>query len=192
MIFVYNGHSTACVGRTIHIGQERNSESMIMAEMLAILIRERTGTTAKIKILEQNEKGHDLLKKGDLDIFIEYPGEALIEVLSKKDIPANDKIFEFVRREYQEKLNLIWLKPFGFDSKLIKNDEVKKMKMSYFAAPVLRKDTLRKFPALPRLLNKLGGIIDDKAFEELFRKVDKEAESVSDVVRGFLKKKKLI
>jgi osmoprotectant transport system substrate-binding protein len=184
--------SLACVGKTIYIGQEKNTESMILAEMLAILIRERTGTTAVVKVLEQNEKGHDLLEKGDLDIFVEYTGVALIEVLKKKDIPAKDKIFEVVRQEYQEKLNLVWLKPFGFNSKSIKNEEVKRMELSCLAAPVIRKDTLKKFPALPRLLDKLGGIIDDKVYEELLKKVDKEAESASDTARGFLKEKKLI
>lgn len=184
--------SLACVGKTIYIGQEKNSESMILAEMLAILIRERTGTTAVVKVLEQNENGHDLLEKGDLDIFVEYTGVALIEVLKKKDIPEKDKIFEIVRQEYQEKLNLVWLKPFGFDSKLVKNEEVKKNGLSCFAAPVIRKDTLKKFPALPRLLDKLSGIIDDKVYVKLLQKVDKEAESASDTARGFLKEKKLI
>ncbi|MDD5772710.1 MAG: glycine betaine ABC transporter substrate-binding protein [bacterium] len=184
--------SLACVGKTIYIGQEKNSESMILAEILAILIRERTGTTAVVKVLEQNEKGHDLLEKGDLDIFVEYTGAALIEVLKKKDFTEKDKIFEVVRQEYQEKLNLVWLKPFGFNSKLVKNEEVKKMGLSCLAAPVIRKDTLKKFPALPRLLDKLGGIIDEKVYEELLKKVDNGSESASDAARGFLKEKKLI
>lgn len=191
-ITVWQANSYACVGKTIYIGQEKNTESMILSEILAILIRERTGTTAVIKVLEQNEKGHELLEKGDLDIFVEYTDAALVEVLKKKDFGGKDKIFEVVRQEYQEKLNLVWLKPFGFNSKITKNEEVKKMGLSSIAAPVIRKDTLKKFPALPRLLDKLGGIIDDKVYEELLKRVDKEAGSAPDAARAFLKEKKLI
>ncbi|MEW6089225.1 MAG: hypothetical protein AB1498_13085 [bacterium] len=83
--------SLACIGRTIYIGQEKTSESMLLAEMLAIFIRERTDTTAVVKVLEQNEKGHDLLEKGDLDIFVEYTCAALIEVLKKRIFPRRIK-----------------------------------------------------------------------------------------------------
>ncbi|MFH1287451.1 MAG: glycine betaine ABC transporter substrate-binding protein [bacterium] len=192
MLFVSTDFSLACVGKTIYIGQEQNSESIILAEMLAILIRERTGTTTIIKILKQNEEGHDLLEKGDIDIFVEYTGKSLIEVLKRKDIPEKDKIFEVVRHEYQEKLNLVWLRPFGFDSEFYKNEAIKKLGLPCYPAPVIRRQTLKNFPALPRLLNKLGGIINDKTYDELLKKINKGTESPTDIAREFLKEKKLI
>ncbi|MEW6089224.1 MAG: glycine betaine ABC transporter substrate-binding protein [bacterium] len=97
-----------------------------------------------------------------------------------------------MRQEYQEKLNLVWLKPFGFESKICKNEDVNKLGLPCLAAPVIRKDTIKKFPALPRLLDKLGGIIDDKAYQELLKKVDKDGEPAHDAARAFLKEKKLI
>lgn len=169
MLFVTSDFSLACVGRTVYIGQERNPESMILTEMLAILIRERTGTTAVLKVLKQDENGHELLKKGDIDIFVEY---------------AKDKAFEIVRQEYQEKLNLIWLEPFGFETKIYEKQG--------YPAPVIRKQTVKNFPALPRLLNKLGGIIDNKVYDELLEKVNNSLESTADIVREFLKCKKLL
>ncbi|MEW6088762.1 MAG: glycine betaine ABC transporter substrate-binding protein [bacterium] len=184
--------SYACVGKTIYIGQEKNPESMILAEMLAILIRERTGTTAVVKMLEPGENGHAVLEKGDIDIFVEYTGISLTEVLKRKDVSEKDKIFEVVRREYQEKLNLVWLKPFGFESKFYKNERDGKQGLPCIAAPVVRKDTLKKFPALTRLLDKLGGTIDDKTYEELLKKINNETESAGDIARWFLKEKKLI
>lgn len=172
MLLVSVDFSSACVGRTIYIGQEKNPESMILTEMLAILIRERTGTTAVLKVLKQNENGHNLLVEGDIDIFIEYTRE--------------DEIFEVVQQEYQKKLNLVWLRPFGFESKIYK------LGMPCYPAPVIRKGTIKQFPALPRLLNKLGGIVDDKVRDELLEKVNNSMESITDIAREFLKWKKLI
>lgn len=172
MMFVSVNLSLACVGRTIYIGQEKNPESIILTEMLAILIRERTGTTAVIKVLKQNENGHDLLEKGDVDIFVEYTGKSFVD--------------ETVRQEYQRKLNLIWLEPFGFESKICK------LELPCYPAPVIRKQTVKNFPALPRLLNKLGGIIDNKVYDELLEKVDSGMMSVTNIAREFLKCKKLL
>lgn len=186
MLFVSVNLSSACVGRTIYIGQEKNPESMILTEMLAILIRERTGTTAVLKVLKQNENGHDMLEKGDIDIFVEYTGKSFVEVLKRKDILEKDKVSEIVRQEYQKRLNLVWLEPFGFESKIYK------LELPCCPAPVIRKQTIKNFPALPRLLNKLGGIVDDKVRDELLEKVNNSMESITDIAREFLKWKKLI
>ena len=58
------------------------------------------------------------------------------------------------------------------------------------AAPVVRKDTLKKFPALARLINKLGGSIDDATMAEL-EKASADGNS-REVARNFLKKNRFI
>jgi osmoprotectant transport system substrate-binding protein len=57
-------------------------------------------------------------------------------------------------------------------------------------APVVRKDTLKKFPALSRLVNKLAGVIDDAAMAELIR--ESSGKPARAVTKTFLKKRKLI
>jgi len=85
---------------------------------------------------------------------------------------------------------MVWLKPFGFKGPLtIKGDSNKKGSGS-LAAPVTTKDVLRKFPVLDRLINKLGGRVDNSIMEELKRKA--EGQEVKEVVREFLKAHKLI
>jgi osmoprotectant transport system substrate-binding protein len=58
------------------------------------------------------------------------------------------------------------------------------------AAPVVRKDTLKKFPALARLINKLGGAIDASAMQRLEAKA--AGENIAAVARQFLKDGQLI
>ena len=40
--------ATACVGKTVVIGSKGSVQQDVLAQMLAILISERTGTTAKV------------------------------------------------------------------------------------------------------------------------------------------------
>jgi len=54
----------------------------------------------------------------------------------------------------------------------------------------VRKDTLKKFPALARLINKLGGAIDASAMQRLEAKA--AGENIAAVARQFLKDGQLI
>jgi glycine betaine/choline ABC-type transport system substrate-binding protein len=58
------------------------------------------------------------------------------------------------------------------------------------AAPVTTKDVLRRFPVLDRLINKLGGRIDNNTMDELRKKT--ENEDIKEAVREFLKTQNLI
>ena len=56
----------------------------------------------------------------------------------------------------------------------------------YYAAPVVRQDTLTKHPELEALLNKLGGTISDEAMQKLNYEVDENGRKAADVAREFL------
>jgi len=62
----------------------------------------------------------------------------------------------------------------------------------YYAAPVIRMDTLEKHPELEALLNKLGGRIDDKTMQRLNYEVDGKKRKAEDVAREFLQEEGLI
>ena len=90
-----------------------------------------------------------------------------------------------MKDRYNRELNLIWMKPFGFsDAALAPAGTVAE------AAPVVRKDTLKKFPAQARLINKLGGSIDAAAMDEL-EKASADGNP-REVARNFLKKNRFI
>lgn len=62
----------------------------------------------------------------------------------------------------------------------------------YQAVPIIRQDTLKKYPELKGILNKLSGQINDETMRELNYKVDKEGQDPEYVAREFLKDKGLI
>lgn len=62
----------------------------------------------------------------------------------------------------------------------------------YYAAPIVRSDTLKKYPQLEDLLNKLGGLIDDQTMQDLNYKADNEHQSIEQVSSDFLKAQGLI
>lgn len=62
----------------------------------------------------------------------------------------------------------------------------------YYAAPIVRNETLKKYPELIAVLNKLGGKIDDEAMINLNYQIDVEKKSVEEVAKGFLEAKGLI
>ncbi len=177
--------ASACVGKSLTVGAMDNSQQQILAQMLSILISERTGTTVKIVPIESHEKAHDALLRADLDMYVEYTGVG--QVLLLKDAPIADSkaLFDAVKDRYNRELNLIWMKPFGFSE-----DTIAPAGTVADAAPVVRKDTLKKFPALARLINKLGGSIDASTMAELEKAcVDGIPR---EVARGFLKKNRFI
>lgn len=170
----------ACVGKTLHIAAAGSVQQEILANALATLISERTGTSVKVERLADAQAAHDALGKADLDIIVAYTGQARSEILKKPAIAESPALYEAVRDEYNQNLNLVWLAPFGFnDAKLGQ------------AAPVARKDTLKKFPALARLINKLGNAINDATMAKLEAQV-KGGKPAAEVARAFLKESKLI
>lgn len=175
----------ACVGKTIVVGALDTSQQQLLANMLAILIGERTGTTVKVVPAASHEAAHQALLKADLDMYVEYTGIGQVQILGAPAVADQSALYKAVKERYNQELNLIWLEPFGFvDPKLAPAGTVAE------AAPVVRKDTLKKFPALARLINKLGGTIDLATMQKLEAGV--KGDNVKDVARKFLKENRLI
>lgn len=175
----------ACVGKTLLIGNAGSPQQEILAQMLAILISERTGTTVKVVNFTSPAVAHEALLKADLDIQVEYTGVAQAEVLKAAAVSDREVLYQAVKAAYNQDLNLVWLNPFGFDE-----PRLAPAGMVAQPAPVVRKDTLKKFPALARLINKLGGAIDAPTMARLEGEV--KSRTAQEVARAFLKENKLI
>jgi len=185
VLLVFSGSVFACVGKTIVVGTTGTVQQDLMAQMLSLLITERTGTTVKIVKLDSSQAAHKALLKADLDMYVEYTGVGQVLILQKDAIADTAQLYKAVKATYNEELNLIWLKPLGFENKSVGPAGV-----AAEAAPVVRKDTLKKFPALARLINKLGGRIDTATLAKL-----ETAASDGDskkVAREFLRQNRLI
>jgi glycine betaine/choline ABC-type transport system substrate-binding protein len=163
--------SSACVGKTVHLGISNAPNERLMAEMASLLIVERTGSTVQIDVYKNSADLYNAVKKGNVNVMFESSSRAA-EVIGK----AKDATYEQIKSEYKTKLNLIWLEPFGGVTKY---------------APVLTSETLATYPALPKLLNKLSASLSQDTYAKLLKSVD-SADKTKKVAKDYLKVKKLI
>jgi osmoprotectant transport system substrate-binding protein len=185
--FLWTANSFACVGRTLYVGSLDTPEDKVLAQMLVLLINERTGTTVKIRYFADNETLYNALRENDedkrADIIVENTNDAL--ALLKKPRPGDlDQTYRQVKELYESELALIWLNPFGFKLGSADNQQA-------LSAPLVRRDVLTNYPLLPRVLNKLAGAINDETFSSLTAKV-RDGEKPQNVSKDFLRANKLI
>jgi len=183
LLFIVQG-AEACVGRKLTIGYRDTTEQRIIAEVLAILIEERTGTKVTLKEFEDSLEAHRAIENNEIQLYIEYTGVGLTEILGEKPVKDPKQVYNTVKKAYMKNFDLIWLKTFGF----VCTDEEHDHDLPLYAAPVVRKDTLNKFPALARLINKLSNRIDNQTIKSLIDQVEKEGKKPKDVASKFLAK----
>ena len=167
--------SSACVGKTIHLGISNSANELLLAEMASLLITERTGSSVKVDVYKDSKELYNAVKKGNVNVIIENTGRAL-EVLGKQKTPGAASSFDFVKSEYRKSLNMVWLEPIGGSQQY---------------ASVLTVDTLSNYPALPKLLNKLSGVLTNDTYAKLLKSVD-SSDKTRKIAKDFLKGKKLI
>ena len=172
----------ACVGKTLYLGRLPGMEQEILSEIFVWLVSERTGTSIEVKSFSDTRTTHSALEKAKIDLYLEEPAVAFREIL-ESPVPGGDDARKVVRREYEEKFNLIWLEPWGLQGPDAQGAASR-------IAPVVRRDTLKKFPALGRLVNKMAGVVDDDAMDRLL--AESSSRPVREVTKKFLKEKKLI
>lgn len=177
--------TVACVGKTLEIGTTGSVQQNILAHIIAELISERTGTSVKLVQFANSTEAHAALLKADIDMYVEYTGIGQGLILQGGPVADSSELYKLVKDRYNQDLNLIWLQPLGFDAATRLG-----INMPAEPAPVVRKDTLKKFPALARLINKLGGKIDQQAISQLEQQAV-EAEAAK-VAHNFLKSQRLI
>lgn len=270
--------------KTVTIGSKHFTEQEILGEMMAILIEENTD----IRVVRKFNLGGTMvcfnaLKTGDIDLYAEYTGTGLVNILKMEALKDPGRTFQIVKDAFYERFGLIWLEPLGFDNtytltmrkahaaalgvkrisdlakyrdelvpgfdaeflqrtdgypglrkhygfefrerpkqmdpglmykalaekavdvidgfatdgripayELVTLEDDKQFFPPYYAAPLIREDTLSRFPELRETLGSLAGAIDDAAMQEMNYHVDKMEKSPSAVAREFLQSKGFI
>lgn len=104
-------------GSSVRIGSKNFGEQLLLGEMMALLIEERTDLTVSRQYnLGGSMICHHALVQGELDIYPEYTGTGLVTVLEQPSRTDPDRTLRIVRREYAARHGLVWLRPFGFNN----------------------------------------------------------------------------
>lgn len=271
-------------GKKIVIASKPMTEQYILAEMLTQLIESNTDIKVekKLGIGGGTSNIQPAMEKGDIDIYPEYTGTGWLFVLKKDLINDPNKLYEEVKKEYENKYKIKWLGLYGFndtfaiaikkstadkldidtysdlaskgkdlkfgaeydfyeredgfkglektygfkfkdkteldiglkydaingdkvdvinafstdamlktyDLKVLKDD--KNFFPSYYATTLVREETLKKYPELESVLNKLEGKISNDEMIQMNYEVEKEKKDPKEVAKEFLKGKGLL
>lgn len=183
VLLIFTGNAFACVGKTLVIGSLSSPNDQLLAQMMAVMINERTGTTVNVVYFDDQQKLYAALEKKEINIISENTGRAL-QKLGKEVSGDANAVYSSVKEAYKSQLRLIMLKPFS------KVEEAAGDK-PYVDVAVIAEAILIDYPALPRVIEKLAGIAQDKGYPQLLGAVA-GGDKPNQVARDFLKKKRFI
>jgi osmoprotectant transport system substrate-binding protein len=172
----------ACVGRILTIGSLDSPADRVFAEMLSVLINERTGTSVNVRVFRNAKELYAAIAAGEIGIFVENTDRTMT-VLGRPIEQEAKKAYDLSKEEFRKRLNLVLLSPMGLVT-------VSGGHGAYFA-PVITLDVLENFPALPRVMNKLTGKVNDEEYAQLIRS-SQAGDKARQAARDFLKARKLI
>jgi osmoprotectant transport system substrate-binding protein len=108
---MYSGTGSNTKKPTVRIGSKNFTESLILGEMYALAL-ENAGYKVERKLnLGGTLVAHEALKSGDIDMYPEYTGTGLINILKLPAKSDPKEVYDMVSKNYKKKFNLIWLKP---------------------------------------------------------------------------------
>lgn len=104
--------------KKVTIGSKDFTENILLGEMVAQLIEKNSDIKVERKLnLGGTKVNFDGLMNGDLDLYPDYDGTGY-SVHLKHTEPITDptKVYDQVKKEFEEKFKLTWSKPFGFNN----------------------------------------------------------------------------
>ena len=100
----------------IVVGSKGFTEQVILGNMVSLLL-ESNGFKVDRKIgLGGTVICHEALVRGDISVYVEYTGTGLTTILKRAVLKDPEEVYQVVRKDYEEKFKLTWLKPWGFNN----------------------------------------------------------------------------
>jgi osmoprotectant transport system substrate-binding protein len=101
-----DGGSTA-----ITVGSKDFIEQFILGNMYALVLEEEGFEVNRALNLGGTDVAQAALENGEIDLYPEYTGTALLTVLQEPPNADQEEVYNTVSEAYEEQFNLIWLEP---------------------------------------------------------------------------------
>ena len=104
----------ACGGggdNAISVGSKDFTEQLIIGEMYALMLEEEGFAVNRKLNLGGTPVAQAAIESGEIDLYPEYTGTALLTVLKLPVSSDPQAVFETVQQEYQSRFSLVWLDP---------------------------------------------------------------------------------
>jgi osmoprotectant transport system substrate-binding protein len=168
---------TRCVfdRSAVRVGSKNFTESFVVAEIYAQSLEAAGMHVERLFNLGSTQIAIAAMRRGNIDLYPEYTGTALIDVLHLPPISNSHIAFEVVSRAFRQRYDIVWLNPSPMnDSQALATTRASAARYGLAtlsdcsrAAPRLRLATIQEFLArsdgLPGLRRFYGGF----AFREI-------------------------
>lgn len=94
---------------TITIGSKNFTEQLILGHMYSMILEDNGFTVEQSLNLGGTAIAHESLTNGDIDMYPEYTGTALLAILEMETMSDVDEVYRIVSEEYAEQFDLVWL-----------------------------------------------------------------------------------
>ncbi|MGP1345280.1 MAG: glycine betaine ABC transporter substrate-binding protein [Phycisphaerales bacterium] len=102
---------------SVTVGSKNFTEQEILGELVAQLLEAHTDLVVERRLgLAGTDLLHDAMLSGTVDVYVEYTGTGLLNVLNEPVIADGDATYRRVARMYRERFGLEWLPPIGFNN----------------------------------------------------------------------------
>jgi osmoprotectant transport system permease protein len=116
-------------GDRIAVGSKDFTEQIILGELLAQAIEAKTGLKTERRFDLGGNLAHEALVAGEIDMYVEYTGTALLAILKGKRSSDPQEVYRQVKAEYAKRFNIEWMRPLGFNNTfaiLVRGDDAQK------------------------------------------------------------------
>lgn len=161
--------ASCSVRGAIRVGSKNFTESIVIAEIYAQAL-ERAGLRVERRLnLGSTQIALAAMSRGDIDLYPEYTGTALIDVLHHPPIRDAAASYDYVRDEFKRRYDLIWLarspmndsQGLATTAAIARRYQLRTLSQLALAAPQLRLATIPEFisrpDGLPGLQRVYGG-----------------------------------
>lgn len=117
LVFIMGALPPVATGQEkVVVGSKGFTEQVILGNMVSLLL-ESNGFKVDRKIgLGGTVICHEALVRGDISVYVEYTGTGLTVILKKSVLKDPEEVYQVVRKDYEDKFKLAWLKPWGFNN----------------------------------------------------------------------------
>jgi osmoprotectant transport system substrate-binding protein len=156
-------------GAQISVGAKNFTEELILGEIYAQVLEHNGFTVARKLNLGGTDIAMAALRRGEIDLYPEYTGTALLTQLKEQPIADGKKIYAIVKAAYHEKYGLTWLDPapanntqaLATTGSIAAKYHLRTLSQLAVAAPQLRlgaiPEFLKRSDGLPGLQRAYGG-----------------------------------
>ena len=111
IVIACSGDGNSNADMTIKVGSKDFTEQFILGHMYALILEERGFKVERKLNLGSTPVLQAGLSSGEIDLYPEYTGTALVAVLKQPPSSNAQQVFDTVAKGYKEKYNLVWLQP---------------------------------------------------------------------------------